>query len=99
MCFLYEASGRIAIMRLHGVTSDNDVQPPGLRNAGGFPAKATPVRRHDPLMERLVRVLLPEEEANKMLHGFYAEALHAEFNSSPDAGMSGRPSRSEAASC
>jgi hypothetical protein len=97
--FFYETSERIAIMRLHGVASANDVLPPGLRNTGGFPVKVTSVKRHDPLIERLVRALLPEEEANKVLHGFYAEALHAEFNSSTDAGMASRPSHSEAASC
>lgn len=86
-------------MRLHRLATDNGVLPTGPRKAGGFPAKVTPVRRHDPLMERLVRALLPETEANKVLHGFYADALQAEFNGSTDAGMAGRPSRSEAASC
>ena len=62
-------------MWLHGVASDNDVLPPGLGDAGNFPAKVIPVRGHDPLMERLVRALLPEAEANKVLRGFYADAL------------------------
>lgn len=32
--------------------------------------------RHDPLMDRLVRALLPEDEAREVLRGFYTDALH-----------------------
>jgi hypothetical protein len=47
------------------------------------------MRLYDPLMERLVRALLPEAEADRVLHGFYADALHAEFHGSTNAGVAG----------
>jgi hypothetical protein len=75
VCFSsYETNGRIAIMRLHGIASGHHVLSSRPRNAGRFPAKVVPERRYDPLMERLVRALLPEAEANKALQGFYADA-------------------------
>jgi hypothetical protein len=92
LCFFsYETSGRIAIMRLHGIALGNDVLSPGLRNAGRFPANVIPARLYDPLMERLVRALLPEAEADKVLHGFYADAPHAAFNGSTGASVADRP--------
>jgi hypothetical protein len=72
-------------MWLHRVApDDSDVLPRGLGNTGNDPGNAWPMLGHDPLMERLVRALLPEEEARRMLHGFYSDALHAAI--SPSAG-------------
>jgi AraC-like DNA-binding protein len=44
---------------------------PGNGNASGS------VIRRDPLIERLVRAILPAKDAGEVLRGFYTEALHA----------------------
>jgi len=45
---------------------------------GGFvEEQATPSACPDPLIERLVRALLPREQADEVLRGFYTDVLHA----------------------
>jgi transcriptional regulator GlxA family with amidase domain len=53
----------------------------------------------DPVMERLVRALLPEDQAGEVLRGFYTDALHttlvkrlAELRGDSDIGSGGRRS-------
>jgi hypothetical protein len=42
-----------------------------------FPVQVTSGICRDPLMERLVRALLPAEEAGVVLLGFYTDAFHS----------------------
>jgi len=42
-----------------------------------FPVQVTSGICRDPLMERLVRALLPAEEAGAVLRGFYTDAFHS----------------------
>ena len=51
--------------------------PPGLPDPGTFPAQIIREDGRDPVMERLVRALLPENEAREVLRGFYTVALHS----------------------
>jgi AraC-like DNA-binding protein len=64
-------------MRFYSHTSNSHIPSAALAGGWNLPAKVTPMIGHDPLMERLVRALLPDDEANEMLRGFYADTLHA----------------------
>ena len=72
-------------MWLHSVAPDSDVLPSGLENADSDTDQLSLALDRDPLMERLVRALLPEEEACRMLHGFYVDARHP-VKSAPSGG-------------
>jgi hypothetical protein len=69
-------------MWLQRVGPDSDVRPPSLEDAENVPNQVSPAIGYDPLMERLVRALLPEQEAGNMLKGFYADARHAAIRAS-----------------
>jgi hypothetical protein len=73
---------RIAIMWLQRVALDSDILPRGLENVENVTDQVSPAIGYDPLMERLVRALLPEEQACNMLQGFYADARHASIRAS-----------------
>jgi AraC-like DNA-binding protein len=64
-------------MKLQSITHDINVQPVEL-DAGSEQLNSLPAGIcRDPLMDRMVRALLPEKEASEVLRGFYTDALHA----------------------
>ena len=69
-------------MWLQRVAPDSDVLPRGLDNVENITDQVPPALGYDPLMERLVRALLPEEEACNLLRGFYADATRAAIRAS-----------------
>jgi hypothetical protein len=69
-------------MWLQRVAPASDVLPRGLANVENIADQVSPAIGYDPLMERLVRALLPEVEACNMLKGFYADARHAAIRAS-----------------
>jgi AraC-like DNA-binding protein len=58
-------------------SSNSPIPPAALAGGWNLPANVTPITGRDPLMERLVRALLPDDEASDMLRGFYSDMLHA----------------------
>jgi AraC-like DNA-binding protein len=64
-------------MRLNGITRNGETPPHGLQETSAFLDASPPGTCPDPLMERLVRSLLPDDEADVVLRGFYTDALHS----------------------
>jgi transcriptional regulator GlxA family with amidase domain len=62
---------------LHLASRADGVAQPGVPEIERPPANSATERRRDPVMERLVRALLPTPEAEEVLRGFYTDALHA----------------------
>jgi AraC-like DNA-binding protein len=64
-------------MRLNALAQSGDVPQSVLPEAQVFSGQVASGICRDPLMERLVRALLPADEAGVVLRGFYTDALHA----------------------
>jgi hypothetical protein len=70
-------------MRCYSDAADYPIRPVNPEFAWDIPATVTRVIGGDPLMERLVRALLPEDEASDILRDFYADSLHAMLRPCP----------------
>lgn len=64
-------------MRRSLVTPASHIPLPDSPNPPALQAQTILHHSHDPVLERLVRALLPEQDAREMLCGFYADALHS----------------------
>jgi transcriptional regulator GlxA family with amidase domain len=64
-------------MQMSASAQDGDIPHSGLLEALVFSHQIASGVCPDPLMERLVRALLPPEEAGVVLRGFYTEAFHS----------------------
>ena len=53
------------------------IAPTDLRSGGFALGQTTASACPDPVIERLVRALLPQEQADEVLRGFYTDVLHA----------------------
>jgi hypothetical protein len=62
-------------MQLNLISPASPMPPPGLPALRASQAQIIPQDGRDPVMERLVRALLPEKEAREVLRGFYTDAL------------------------
>jgi len=64
-------------MLMNAFARDGDVPQSGPPAVLLFPVQVTSGICRDPLLERLVRALLPAEDADVVLRGFYTDAFHS----------------------
>jgi AraC-like DNA-binding protein len=64
-------------MQLNALTPTGDIPRRDMPEALALPVQVASGICRDPLMDRLIRALLPAQEASVVLRGFYTDALHS----------------------